>query len=118
MARHGQIPAARTCYGDLGNTIVIRLDASIVIAHSDTTGAKGTFKGTYGHHPLLATCDNTGELLVVLLREGNAGSNTGATTSKCWMPRSPRSRPTTAETCWSPSTAPEPATRSSITSPP
>ncbi|MGZ4618845.1 MAG: IS1380 family transposase, partial [Frankiaceae bacterium] len=41
-------------------------------------GAKGTFKGTYGHHPLLATCDNTGDLLVVMLREGNAGSNTGA----------------------------------------
>jgi hypothetical protein len=78
VARHGQIPAARTCYGDLGKTIVIRLDASIVIAHSDKTGAKGTFKGTYGHHPLLATCDNTGELLVVMLREGNAGSNTGA----------------------------------------
>jgi Transposase DDE domain group 1 len=56
---------------------VIRLDASIVIAHSDKTGARGTFKGTYGHHPLLATCDNTGELLVALLRPGNAGSNTG-----------------------------------------
>jgi hypothetical protein len=78
VARHGRIPSARTCYGDLGKTIVIRLDASIVAAHSDKAGAKGTFKGTYGHHPLLATCDNTGELLVVLLREGNAGSNTGA----------------------------------------
>lgn len=77
-ARHGQIPAARTCYGDLGRTVVIRLDASIVIAHSDKTGAKGTWKGTYGFHPLLAVCDNTGELLVALLREGNAGSNTGA----------------------------------------
>lgn len=76
-ARHGGIPSARTCYGDLGKTIVIRLDASIVIAHSDKAGARGTFKGTYGHHPLLAVCDNTGELLVVLLREGNAGSNTG-----------------------------------------
>lgn len=78
VARHGQIPAARTCYGNLGKTIVIRLDASIVTTHSDKIGAKGTFKGTYGHHPLLATCDNTGELLVVMLREGNAGSNTGA----------------------------------------
>ncbi|MBI1758334.1 MAG: transposase [Actinobacteria bacterium] len=76
-ARHGRIPAARTCYGDLGDTVVIRLDASIVIAHSDKIGAKGTFKGTYGHHPLLATCDNTGELLVALLRPGNAGSDTG-----------------------------------------
>jgi hypothetical protein len=78
IARHGQIPSARTCYGNLGGTVVIRLDASIVIAHSDKIGAKGTFKGTYGHHPLLAVCDNTGELLVVMLRAGNAGSNTGA----------------------------------------
>jgi hypothetical protein len=52
VARHGQIPSARTCYGDLGATIVIRLDASIVIAHSDKTGARGTWKGSYGHHPV------------------------------------------------------------------
>lgn len=77
VARNGRIPPARTWYGGLGKTIVVRLDASIVLAHSDKAGAKGTFKGTYGHHPLLATCDNTGELLVALLREGNAGSNTG-----------------------------------------
>lgn len=77
-ARHGGIPPARTCYGDLGDTTVIRLDASIVIAHSEKAGAAGTFKKTYGHHPLLATCDNTGELLVALLRPGNAGSNTGS----------------------------------------
>jgi glycyl-tRNA synthetase (class II) len=32
-------------YGELGTTAVIRLDASIVTAHSDKTGAKGTFKG-------------------------------------------------------------------------
>jgi hypothetical protein len=78
VARHGQIPSARTCYGDLGATVVVRLDASIVVAHSDKAGARGTWKGTYGYHPLLATCDNTGELLVAMLRPGNAGSNTGA----------------------------------------
>lgn len=78
VTRHGKIPSARTCYGDLGSTIVIRMDASIVLAHSDKSGAAGTWKGTYGHHPLLATCDNTGELLVAMLRPGNAGSNTGA----------------------------------------
>ena len=31
-----------------------------------------------GHHPLTAWCDNTGESLAVLLRPGNAGSNTAA----------------------------------------
>ena len=31
------------------------------------------FKGGYGFHPLLAWCDNTGELLVAIARPGNAG---------------------------------------------
>jgi len=42
-ARHGRIPAAVTCYGDLGDTVVIRLDASIVIAHSEKISAAPTF---------------------------------------------------------------------------
>lgn len=78
VARGSQIPSARGCYGDRGATIVIRLDASTIITHSHKTGAKRTWKGTYGHHPLLAVCDNTGELVVAMLRPGNAGSSTGA----------------------------------------
>ena len=54
------------------------MDATIQVAHSDKEGAAGTFKGTYGHHPLCAWCDNTGEVLALLLRPGNAGSNTAA----------------------------------------
>jgi hypothetical protein len=77
-ARHGGIPPARAAGRDLGEVIVIRLDATIVIAHSDKEQAKGTFKGTYGHHPLTAWCANAGESLAVLLRPGNAGSNTAA----------------------------------------
>jgi hypothetical protein len=39
-----QIPSAGTCYGDLGKTIVIQLDASSVSADSDKTGGeRGTF---------------------------------------------------------------------------
>ena len=77
-ARHGGIPSASAAGRDLGKVIVIRLDATIVVAHSDKQQAKGTFKGTYGHHPLTAWCDNTGESLAVMLRPGNAGSNTAA----------------------------------------
>src|SRR5688572_6966473 len=62
-ARHGRIPPSRTCYGDLGETIVIRIDASLIDSHSDKERADGNFKGGYGFHPLLAFCDNTGELL-------------------------------------------------------
>jgi hypothetical protein len=39
--------------------------------------AEANFKG-YGHHPLLAFCDNTGEPLTWMLRRGSAGSNTAA----------------------------------------
>ena len=77
-ARHGQIPPARAAGRDLGEVIVVRLDATIVVAHSDKQQARGTFKGTYGLHPLTAWCDNTGESLAVMLRPGNAGSNTAA----------------------------------------
>ena len=65
MARHGAIPASVVADRDLGRTIVIRLDATLVVAHSDKELAAGTFKGSWGHHPLTAWCDNTGENLAV-----------------------------------------------------
>jgi Transposase DDE domain group 1 len=77
-ARHGGIPPAKVAGRDLGGLTVIRLDATIVVAHSDKQQARGTFKGTWGHHPLTAWCDNTDESLAVMLRPGNAGSNTAA----------------------------------------
>lgn len=76
LARHGAIPASRVADRDLGTTIVIRLDATLVVAHSEKDLASGTFKGTWGHHPLTAWCDNTGENLALTLRAGSAGSNT------------------------------------------
>ena len=76
--RHGQIPPSRVADRDLGRTIVIRMDASLVIAHSDKQLATGTYKGSWGHHSLMAWCDNTGESLALLLRPGSTGSNTTA----------------------------------------
>jgi hypothetical protein len=58
--------------------LVIDLDASIVVCHSEKEHAAPTFKKTFGYHPMLAFCDNTGEFLVAALRRGNAGSNTAA----------------------------------------
>jgi hypothetical protein len=46
-ARHGRIPPSRTCYGDLGETIVIRIDASLIDSHSEKERAAGTFKGSF-----------------------------------------------------------------------
>jgi hypothetical protein len=55
---------------------VIDLDATLVTAHSEKDDAKGNFKGGFGHHPLGAWLGNTNEALAMLLRPGNAGSNT------------------------------------------
>ena len=50
----------------------------MTFAHSDKELAEANFKG-FGHHPLLAVCDNTGgEPLAWELRRGSAGSNTAA----------------------------------------
>jgi hypothetical protein len=65
-----------------GAPLIIDVDATLVTAHSDKQGAAPTFKRGYGHHPLWAFVDHgpagTGEPLSVLLRPGNAGSNTAA----------------------------------------
>jgi hypothetical protein len=59
--------------------IVIDVDASLVESHSDKEGAAGTYKKhVFGLHPIVVSCANTTEILAVLLRPGNAGSNTAA----------------------------------------
>jgi hypothetical protein len=55
---------------------VLDSDATVIPAPSEKEGAAGTDKkGVFGHCPLLAYCDNTGELLAQELRRGDAGAN-------------------------------------------
>jgi hypothetical protein len=65
-----------------GGLIPVDIDATIVLAHSDKEQAAPTWKRTYGFHPLAAFADHGagagGEPLAILLRAGNAGSNTAA----------------------------------------
>lgn len=57
--------------------IVLDVDATLVECHSDKEGAAPTFKKhLFGLHPLVVSVANTGEMLVIYLRKGNAGSNT------------------------------------------
>jgi hypothetical protein len=60
--------------------LVVDVDGVLVTAHSDKEQAAPTFKRGFGHHPLVAFVDHgsdgTGEPVGVLLRRGNAGSNT------------------------------------------
>ena len=77
-ARHGALPGVRLADRTLAGVTCVRLDATVTPAHSDKELAEANFKG-YGHHPLLAVCDNTGgEPLAWMLRRGSAGSDTAA----------------------------------------
>jgi len=60
----------------LAGWLVIDMDATLVTARSDKEGAAPTWKKGYGFHPLGAWAANTRECLAMLLRPGNAGSNT------------------------------------------
>ena len=68
-------------YGtDAKSPLIIDLDATLVTSHSEKENARPTFKRGFGFHPLAAFVDHgpagTGEPLAMLLRPGNAGSNT------------------------------------------
>jgi hypothetical protein len=52
------------------------MDATLVTASSDKEGAAATWKKGYGFHPLGAWCASTRECLAMLLRPGNAGTDT------------------------------------------
>jgi len=59
--------------------VIVDLDATITVSHSVKELAQPTFKGTFGHHPLLAFADHGpgggGEPLAGLLRRGGANAN-------------------------------------------
>jgi Transposase DDE domain group 1 len=65
-----------------GGPVIIDLDATIVIAHSEKEQAAPTWKKTFGHHPMTAWADHgqdgNGEPLAICLRAGNAGPDTAA----------------------------------------
>jgi Transposase DDE domain group 1 len=74
--------AGQAAPGADGELITIDIDATIVIAHSEKEQAAPTWKKTFGFHPLTAFADHGpdggGEPLAIMLRPGNAGSNTAA----------------------------------------
>jgi hypothetical protein len=58
--------------------LTIDIDATLITAHSEKERAAGNYKHGYGFHPLGAWTDETREALAMILRPGNAGSNTAA----------------------------------------
>jgi hypothetical protein len=70
--------AAWAADADRAAVLVVDLDATLVTTHADKQDAAATYKRSYGHHPLLAMDAERGEILAVMLRPGNAGSNTAS----------------------------------------
>jgi DDE family transposase len=65
-----------------GGLITVDIDATIVTSCSEKEQASPTWKKTWGFHPLTVFADHgsdgNGEPLAIMLRPGNAGSNTAA----------------------------------------
>jgi hypothetical protein len=65
-----------------GGLVPLDVDATIVTACSEKEQAAPTWKKTFGFHPLTVFADHgqegSGEPLAIMLRPGNAGSNTAA----------------------------------------
>lgn len=76
--RPGGFPYLTVAGRHLKGWIVLDMDATVITAAFRKQGATGTFKGTFGFHPLAAWLANTDECLAMELREGNAGANTVA----------------------------------------
>ena len=78
----GVAEAGQDAPGGDGALVTVDLDATIVIAHSEKEEAAPTWKKTFGFHPMTAFADHgaggNGEPLAIVLRPGNAGSNTAA----------------------------------------
>lgn len=62
--------------------VIVDIDATLLIAHSEKERATPTYKRTFGFHPMLTFVDHgregTGEPLSALLREGRATANDAA----------------------------------------
>ena len=67
---------------DLSEGLILDIDATVLISHSEKQNAAPTWKKTFGFHPLLCFLDrpeiSSGEALAGIVRPGNAGSNTAA----------------------------------------
>ena len=59
-------------------SLTLDFDATLLQCHSEKEQAAPNYKSGFGFHPLGAWLDETREPLAMILRKGNAGSNTAA----------------------------------------
>ena len=80
----GRPPAATAAGVSLDpELVVLDVDATLVLAHSEKEGATGTRKKTFGFHPTGVWCDNTTELLAMRCGRGTPAPTRSPTTCRC-----------------------------------
>lgn len=62
-------------HGARPDRLILDMDSTIVIAHSEKENAAPTWKRTFGFHPMLCFLDGTDEPVAGRLRPGNASAN-------------------------------------------
>jgi Transposase DDE domain group 1 len=77
-ARPEGFPWLKVAGKELTGITVLDLDASVVFSRSEKENAKATCKGGTGFCPNLAACGNTGDMLAIDPRPGNATSDCAA----------------------------------------
>ena len=107
---HAWALAGENAPGQDGSLVTIDLDATAVIAHSEKDQARPTWKKTFGFHPMTAWADHgpggSGEPLAIMLRPGNAGSNTASDHIEATRLALTQLPGTCAAGCWSGLTRP------------
>ena len=83
LAAGGGFPVSRVADTDLGETVVLDVDATLVTVHSEKEAAAATFKGGFGYHPIGVWCDSSQEMLAAMLRPGTPARTPARTTSPC-----------------------------------
>ena len=75
------LPLSKVAGADLGDAVVLDVDATLVTAHSEKEQARATFKGGFGFHPIGVWCDNTTELMAISCGRGTRAPTMPGTTS-------------------------------------
>lgn len=95
----GGVPESATAGRGLGATVVLDVDATIVVAHSEKEKAAATFKRTFGHHPIGCGVTTHQSSCRRPCGLGTRGRTPLPITSTCSRRRWPRSPPPTAASC-------------------
>jgi Transposase DDE domain group 1 len=93
------VPASKAAGGDLGETVVLDVDATLIISHSEKEQATATFKTASASTPSAFGVTTPPSCWRSCCGRATRAATMPGTTSRCWLGRSPRSRRLIASGC-------------------